>query len=638
MKKQLCIIFIFGAVAAVLNGTSMGMVPERINYQGHLENSEGEPLSGIYELEFGIYLTASGGMPVWTETQAGVEVTAGYFSVILGTVNPLNLDFDDQYWLQIKVNEETLMPRLELTSTGQALNASDVHEEAITPSSVDISGYGTVINEYGEWVGDPTGLTGPSGPSGPSGSQGPSGPSGPSGSQGPSGPTGPVGGSNRQLLYNDNDAAAGAEIYYDKLNGHIGIGTLPTSSYDIRVVGGTIPLHLSGSGSSTGLHISNTDETEGIWKITVNGDGSVYPAHALYFRKCNPCYTRMVLDTDGNLGIGSNQPQYKLDVVSNGDAFRAGNSNSWLELWTGGNTKLEFGDGSGYAAGYLRGDENDSDENFIGITGCTDGGSCDTGIYVLQNGNVGIGTDSPEEQLEIDGDLKFSGGSGSKTISTGTTYSYPLLLGDPLYITTAAGSFGGAPLYLDGGAHYSLPGDVLIATQSLGEVGIGTTSPAYKLDVSGTIHASVGYACPSADLAEKLPVHPDHISAQEDALVSEFIEQSETPGIEPGTVVVITRDGIAPCNQIYDTRLAGVISTEPAVKMAVTKSGAFVALAGSVPCKVTGYIEAGDMLTTSDLEGHAARADASVLGAVVGKALENFEGHSGLIDVWIGGF
>jgi hypothetical protein len=56
-----------------------------------------------------------------------------------------------------------------------------------------------VINQLGQWVGDPTGLVGPPGPQGPQGPvgpvglQGPPGPAGPQGPQGPQGPPGPSG-------------------------------------------------------------------------------------------------------------------------------------------------------------------------------------------------------------------------------------------------------------------------------------------------------------------------------------------------------------------------------------------------------------------------------------------------------------
>jgi hypothetical protein len=60
-----------------------------------------------------------------------------------------------------------------------------------------------------------------------------------------------------------------------------------------------------------------------------------------------------------------------------------------------------------------------------------------------------------------------------------------------------------------------------------------------------------------------------------------------------------------------------------------------VALLGRVPCKVEGTITKGDMLVSAG--NGRARAEANPrVGSVVGKALENFEGESGVIEVVVG--
>jgi len=66
--------------------------------------------------------------------------------------------------------------------------------------------------------------------------------------------------------------------------------------------------------------------------------------------------------------------------------------------------------------------------------------------------------------------------------------------------------------------------------------------------------------------------------------------------------------------------------------------GVAVALVGKVPCKVHGYIEKGDLLTTSATHsGHAKKAINPVLGSIIGKALESHnETGTGQIFVSIG--
>jgi hypothetical protein len=107
---------------------------------------------------------------------------------------------------------------------------------------------------------------------------------------------------------------------------------------------------------------------------------------------------------------------------------------------------------------------------------------------------------------------------------------------------------------------------------------------------------------------------------------------------EPGTVVVFGGDAeITISSEMADRRAAGVISTDPAFMM---NSGAgsnethpYVALVGRVPCRVTGTIRKGDMLTTSDMPGHATSTDDPKLGSIIGKALEDFNGESGVIEI-----
>ena len=108
---------------------------------------------------------------------------------------------------------------------------------------------------------------------------------------------------------------------------------------------------------------------------------------------------------------------------------------------------------------------------------------------------------------------------------------------------------------------------------------------------------------------------------------------------DAGTVVVFGGDKeITMANGEYDHRVAGVISSAPAYMMN-SEAGddtthPYVALTGRVPCKVTGTINKGDILTTSAMAGHAMAGEAKA-GHMIGKALENFDGESGVIEVLV---
>ncbi|MDK2850107.1 MAG: hypothetical protein PWR32_774, partial [Candidatus Woesearchaeota archaeon] len=111
--------------------------------------------------------------------------------------------------------------------------------------------------------------------------------------------------------------------------------------------------------------------------------------------------------------------------------------------------------------------------------------------------------------------------------------------------------------------------------------------------------------------------------------------------LEPGDVVIITHyQGVEKASKPYDTRVAGIISTKPAYIMAIGREGLPIALAGSTPVKVTnesGPIHYGDLLTTSSTPGYAMKCPDIELcrGAIIGKALEEFNASQGIISALV---
>jgi hypothetical protein len=123
------------------------------------------------------------------------------------------------------------------------------------------------------------------------------------------------------------------------------------------------------------------------------------------------------------------------------------------------------------------------------------------------------------------------------------------------------------------------------------------------------------------------------------ARYADVAERYEADAIyEPGTVMVFGGNKeITQCLRLDDTRSAGVISTAPAYMMnsdaGSDETHPYVALVGRVPCKVKGPVRKGDLLTTSDLAGHAETSLHPILGTIIGKALENFDGETGVIEI-----
>ncbi len=107
---------------------------------------------------------------------------------------------------------------------------------------------------------------------------------------------------------------------------------------------------------------------------------------------------------------------------------------------------------------------------------------------------------------------------------------------------------------------------------------------------------------------------------------------------EPGTVVMFGGDAeVTICSENMTQRVAGVVSTNPAYLMNDGLQGTRVAVAlqGRVPTRVLGSVKKGDMMVSAG--NGRARAEAyPVIGSVIGKALEDFSGVEGVIEVVIG--
>jgi hypothetical protein len=63
-------------------------------------------------------------------------VTNGVFDAVLGSSNPLNLDFDEKYYLGIAVGSDPELGRVELTAASYSLNARTVEDGAVTTAKL----------------------------------------------------------------------------------------------------------------------------------------------------------------------------------------------------------------------------------------------------------------------------------------------------------------------------------------------------------------------------------------------------------------------------------------------------------------------------------------------------------------------
>lgn len=193
MKKTL--VLLLSAFILFSSSMAIALIPKAMLFHGYLTAADGKPFSGVLSITFTLYGSLNGTDSVWTEVQ-DVTLNEGAFTAILGgSENPLDegvFTGDQSLWLGVTVGGgDELSPRSSISSVPYATRAgvADNVTGDISPKTISIGG-SPVIDENGEWVGDPTGLVGATGPSGPCGPQGDVGAMGPSG---PSGPTGPDG-------------------------------------------------------------------------------------------------------------------------------------------------------------------------------------------------------------------------------------------------------------------------------------------------------------------------------------------------------------------------------------------------------------------------------------------------------------
>jgi len=155
-----------------------------------------------------------------------------------------------------------------------------------------------------------------------------------------------------------------------------------------------------------------------------------------------------------------------------------------------------------------------------------------------------------------------------------------------------------------------------------------------RIDKTGKGFFNGGTQTGGADIAEAFEV--------EDAITS----------YSPGDVLVISTQSdrrVEKCREPYSTLVAGVYAAKPGVLLSERDIEAEhddtipVGVVGVIPTKVCGEngpIRRGDLLVSSSLPGHAMKGTArdKMLGAIIGKALENFDGSgagTGVIRVLV---
>ena len=121
-------------------------IPKTITYQGVLTDANGQPLTNTVDLELRIYdaINAVATDALYMETHNAVAVDAGLFNVVIGSVTPMTLLFDNAYFLGITIiGSPELAPRTQLNSVPYSFSSRAVSgDDNVFPATGNV-GIGT---------------------------------------------------------------------------------------------------------------------------------------------------------------------------------------------------------------------------------------------------------------------------------------------------------------------------------------------------------------------------------------------------------------------------------------------------------------------------------------------------------------
>lgn len=123
-------------VWSIFSATAFAAPPRTISYQGYLADA-GVPVNSTLDITFRLYDSETEPVPpLWHETQT-VTVSNGVYQATLGSLAPLDLPFDRQYYLGVSVGlDPEMSPRQPLTSVPYAMKSITVETAPCIPGDI----------------------------------------------------------------------------------------------------------------------------------------------------------------------------------------------------------------------------------------------------------------------------------------------------------------------------------------------------------------------------------------------------------------------------------------------------------------------------------------------------------------------
>jgi hypothetical protein len=311
--------------------------------------------------------------------------------------------------------------------------------------------------------------------------------------------------------------------------GNVGIGTI-TPSQKLSVAGSIdaiTAMGVAGQWASSQIRLETTDTVDttgwqGIsfdsstapnygWSIGVNRSFSGRGSFRFYEHINSATGAeRFTIEQDGNVGIGATTPENKLHILT---STTDTSSQLMVQNGSSGDAAIKFNiDGQSNVIGI-----DNSDGNKFKISGFSALGTYDR-LTIDTSGNVGIGTNSPDQKLVVatDQGTTFSDaflalkadtvtntvGRTAISLATSTVNNFGVTLNG-----IRQGSASGEPRFGINMHNNSAGGVEALSIRASGNVGIGETAPEVKLEVAGDILAKDSFVSAGATASQGYTFH-----------------------------------------------------------------------------------------------------------------------------------